>query len=35
MRIIYIIDTLSTKGGAERILSEKINDVIAYRHLYF
>lgn len=25
MRIVYIIDTLSTKGGAERIISEKMN----------
>ena len=25
MRIVYIIDTLSTKGGAERILSEKMS----------
>lgn len=25
MRIAYIIDTLSTKGGAERIISEKMN----------
>lgn len=25
MKIVYIIDTLSTKGGAERIISEKMN----------
>ena len=25
MRIVYIIDTLSTKGGAERIISEKMS----------
>ena len=30
MRIIYIIDTLSTKGGAERVISEKMNYLATY-----
>lgn len=30
MKIVYIIDTLSTKGGAERIISEKMNYMTAH-----
>ncbi len=33
MKIVYIIDTLSTKGGAERIISEKM-DYIATHYGY-
>lgn len=30
MKIVYIIDTLSSKGGAERIISEKMNYMAAH-----
>ena len=30
MRIVYVIDSLASKGGAERILSDKMNYMAAH-----
>ena len=30
MRVVYVIDSLASKGGAERILSEKMNYLAAH-----
>ena len=32
MRIVYIIDSLASKGGAERIISEKMNYLATFYH---